>query len=141
MTIMSFRNTPLSNMYLCDVEWCGNIFKSVEHAYMSAKSLDESWVEFCLKTASPYDVKKQSRKVTLREDWEDIKDDVMWELLWKKWNIPTLKEYLLSAGDEELVEGNTWKDTYWGYDTNLQHGENRLGFYIMEIRKIIRGRS
>ena len=43
--------------------------------------------------------------------------------------------------DEELVEGNTWKDTYWGYDTNLQHGENRLGFYIMEIRKIIRGRS
>lgn len=138
MAIINFRNTPLSNMAFCNVVFNGKTFRSVEHAYMAAKAPDDlEWQKYCLTTVSPYDVKKKSRSVQLRPDWEAVKLDVMWQLLWQKFHVPAFAAYLKSTGDEELIEGNTWKDTFWGYDTNLKRGKNMLGFYLMEIRKTL----
>jgi predicted NAD-dependent protein-ADP-ribosyltransferase YbiA (DUF1768 family) len=39
---------------------------------------------------------------------------------------------LKATGDEELVEGNWWNDTFWGVCNGV--GENNLGKLLMKIR-------
>ena len=50
-----------------------------------------------------------------------------------KFNIPELKQKLLETGNTELVEGNTWGDTFWGV-YNVE-GENILGRLLMKVRE------
>jgi len=48
-----------------------------------------------------------------------------------------MKIKLLETGDRELIEGNYWKDTFWGvYKDPLghKHGLNHLGKLLMRIR-------
>lgn len=47
---------------------------------------------------------------------------------------PRLAKRLLSTKDMELIEGNTWNDTYWGIDLRSMDGQNRLGKILMKIR-------
>ena len=61
---------------------------------------------------------------------------LMKRLLKMKFAIPELKEMLLATGDEELVEGNYWRDTIWGVCDGV--GENHLGKMLMEIREDLR---
>ena len=42
---------------------------------------------------------------------------------------------LLDTGDQELVEYNTWGDTYWGVCTRIRQGQNWLGKILMEVRE------
>ena len=44
---------------------------------------------------------------------------------------PTLMKRLIDTGNEELVEGNTWGDHFWGVD---EFGANNLGKLLMKIR-------
>lgn len=41
-------------------------------------------------------------------------------------------ETLATSGNEELVEGNNWNDTYWGVCKGV--GENHLGKILIRIR-------
>ena len=50
-----------------------------------------------------------------------------------------LAEKLLETGDAELVEGNTWKDIYWGVDLKSNYGQNKLGKILMKIRSELQG--
>ena len=43
-----------------------------------------------------------------------------------------LKRKLIGTGNIELIEGNTWKDTFWGVYKGK--GRNELGKILMEIR-------
>ena len=56
----------------------------------------------------------------------------MRELLRQKFAHPDLRRLLLATGDAELVEGNTWGDTFWG--TVDGKGENHLGKILTRIR-------
>lgn len=47
-----------------------------------------------------------------------------------------LAEMLLATGDEELVEGNHWNDTFWGVYRGK--GRNELGKILMRIRENLR---
>jgi len=49
-----------------------------------------------------------------------------------------LRDQLLATGDAELVEGNTWGDTYWGVDSRSGKGENMLGKILMETREFLK---
>ena len=64
--ILEFRGDYrwLSNMTPCIVTLDGVAYRSVEHAYMSAKSDDAEWKEFCVSTQSPTTVKQQSKRET-----------------------------------------------------------------------------
>lgn len=42
---------------------------------------------------------------------------------------------LINTGDAELIEGNSWGDTFWGECNGI--GENNLGKILMKIRKEI----
>ena len=46
---------------------------------------------------------------------------------------PELAEKLLATGEQELVEGNNWNDTFWGMCRGK--GKNMLGNILMKIRE------
>ena len=62
---------------------------------------------------------------------------VMMYLLQQKFGKTTvLGDALVSTGTEELIEGNTWGDTFWGVCNGK--GANTLGQMLMIIRAQIR---
>lgn len=67
----------------------------------------------------------------VRKDFNKL--DVMWEGLCWKFNQPRFANLLRSTGDLELVERNTWNDTFWGVNIKGE-GENNLGKLLMKIR-------
>ena len=88
--------------------------------------------------ASPVIAKRIGRKVNLRADWEDVKCDIMKELLKKKFENAELAEKLLATGDMELVEGNNHGDRFWGMVNGV--GKNMLGKLLMEVRDDLRNK-
>ncbi len=127
----------LSNFYSAPVMYDGLLYKNNEAAFQSAKVKDiERRKQFC--ELDPSSAKKKGRNVLLRNDWEKVKDQVMYECVKDKFarNLD-LQEKLLDTGNEELVEGNTWNDTYWGVYND--RGKNMLGKILMKVREELRG--
>jgi ribA/ribD-fused uncharacterized protein len=72
----------------------------------------------------------------LRPNWGNIKLGVMHEAVRRKFIANSdIKELLAATDSEELVEGNTWHDTFWGVDLETGEGENNLGKILMAIRQ------
>ena len=89
---------------------------------------------------NPSEAKRLGRRVRLRSDWEQVKYDVMLDVVRAKFNQhPDLAQKLLATGDEELVEGNDWGDTYWGVCNG--RGKNMLGKILMRVRAELRGEN
>ena len=123
----------LSNYYIVPVTYNGLTFQSNEAAFQAQKTLNEGQRRKFTKLA-PNKAKAKGRSVLLREDWEEVKDQIMYEICLAKFSQnEDLKEKLLNTGDEELVEGNTWHDTYWGVYN--RKGKNKLGKILMRVRE------
>jgi N-glycosidase YbiA len=125
----------LSNFYPCQVTLDDVEYPSVEHAYQAAKTLDKKSRKPFHKRPLPSaaESKKMGRKLSIREDWESVKLQVMEDLLVQKFASGQLKEKLLETGTRTLVEGNYWGDSYWGVDKR-KGGQNHLGKLLMKIR-------
>lgn len=133
--IDSFREEYyfLSNFYHVDVEYDGIVYKNSEAAFQAQKVLDDD-EKLLFSDLYPREAKELGRKVKLRKDWNDVKDNYMYEICKAKFTQhEDLAEKLLETGDEELVEGNTWNDTYWGVCNGK--GKNQLGKTLMRIRE------
>lgn len=125
----------LSNFHIVDVMYEGVCYPSTENAYQAAKTLDlEARKAFT--TITPAEAKKLGKTVSLRDDWEEIKTIVMYNLCNQKFQQPDLKAALLATGDKPLIEGNWWGDTFWGVCKG--RGKNVLGKTLMIIRKELR---
>lgn len=139
--ITSFRGEYgfLSNMYGVEVVWDGRTYRNTESAFQSAKVLSaEERDEFC--GLSGVMAKRKGRRVSLRPDWETVKDGIMEEVVRAKFEQhPELAEKLAATGDAPLMEGNAWHDTYWGVDSRTLRGENRLGEILMKVRAELTG--
>lgn len=133
----SGKNAFLSNFYPVTIVHDGLTYQSVEAAYQAAKcaSVDDRYF-FTKMNAS--EAKRAGRHVALRSDWERVKVSVMRQLLIAKFLIPAFAQLLLETGDEELVEGNSWNDRFWGVCNGI--GENVLGRLLMEIRDMLENR-
>lgn len=124
----------LSNFYPAQVKLGDITFPTTEHAYQAAKTIDRKEREFIARLNSPGLAKSAGRNLKLRFDWEDIKIEVMRELLKQKFAKGTDLAFLLSqTGNAYLVEGNAWGDTFWGVFHG--HGKNNLGLLLMQIRE------
>ena len=133
--ILGFGDHPfLSNFYPSIVTYEGEVYATVEHAYQAAKTLDLKERETIRKTFSPGKAKKLGKTVLIREDWEEIKVEVMYHLLQQKFSNPDLKEKLLATGEVYIEETNTWGDTFWGCCPQGK-GKNMLGILLMAIRR------
>ncbi len=126
----------LSNFYPATINMDGMLFQSSEAAYQAQKCANPAdKFQFC--NLSSRDAKKLGRKVQLRSDWEDIKDAVMARILGLKFRQHhDLGNLLVATGDAELIEGNHWRDTYWGVCDGV--GKNRLGELLMQVRRELR---
>lgn len=137
--ISEFRGPTrwLSNFHECQIEFEGMLFPSVEHAYMAAKTLDPHVRRTIAALPTPKEAKAAGRTVVLRPDWEHIKLKVMFALVYQKFTDHlSLRDKLLATGDEDLVEGNNWGDTFWGQVDGV--GENHLGQILMTVRALVR---
>jgi len=110
-------------------------YQSVEHAYMSAKSDDKDWKIFCSNIQNTAgDVKRRSKTIKLKEDWNNIKLEIMFECLKQKFSQEPYKTKLLETKNDYIQEGNNWNDKFWGVCLKTNKGENNLGKLIMKIR-------
>lgn len=114
---------------------------TVEHGFQASKTLDGTEQASIFEANTPGEAKKLGRKVTLRPDWEDIKIQVMAELVAAKFRNSDLAWQLHQTGFRLLVEGNTWHDNDWGSCTCgragcVKMGHNWLGVILMAVRSV-----
>lgn len=122
----------LSNFHQCDIFDGTLTYPSTEAAYQAYKTVIEKERRSFL-TMTAAEAKKAGREVTLRSDWDTIKNGVMVasnEIKYR--DHPDLRKKLLATGNKILVESNWWGDVYWGQCNGV--GENKLGLILMEIR-------
>lgn len=122
----------LSNFWPCEIRYGGFTFPSTEHAYQAAKTLDMEDRRRISLAKTPGEAKKMGRAVTMRPDWDDVKEQVMRQLLLIKFGDPILMTRLKDTGTRELIEGNHWGDFYWGVCGG--RGLNKLGKLLMLLR-------
>ena len=139
ITSFSGQYSFLSNFYLQRILYDGNWFPSVEHAFQSMKMLPAERVNsninfraFQSPSVTPGQAKRLGRKVTMRADWDEIRQIVMETLVSKKFDYMDLRALLIETSPAELIEGNTWNDTFWGVCNGV--GENHLGKILMKRR-------
>lgn len=125
----------LSNFHESTIYVDGEKYRSVEHAYQAHKTIDISSRRIIRDAKTPGIAKKLGQSVTLREDWELIKVDLMRLFIKKKFENVFLRPLLLATGDAVLIEGNTWNDTTWGMCNGV--GQNLLGKILMDERRRI----
>lgn len=123
----------LSNFFPVVVEFEGMKYPSAEHAYVAAKTIDLNLRKKISKIDGAGKVKRYGRKMELRPDWNSVKIEVMTRILESKFSDKRLEKMLSDTKPHELVEGNTWNDTFWG-ECPIGEGHNYLGKILMEIR-------
>ena len=123
----------LSNFWPCKVEFEGKEYSSSEHAYQASKTVIESEREMIRSLSTPGKAKRAGRKITIREDWDSVRLDVMKKILvYKFMRNKDLFNKLVQTGTVELIESNSWGDVFWGVCDGK--GENHLGRILMDIR-------
>lgn len=128
----------LSNFYNCMVEYDGLLYMNSEAAFQAAKTMDKK-MRKVFTELSPSSAKYLGRHVELRSDWEDVKDNIMYEIVYNKFsNDLDLRNLLHDTGDAELIEGNWWNDKYWGVCNG--EGQNKLGKILMRVRDELNGK-
>lgn len=144
ITSLTGKWAPLSNF------WQENRPKArtAEHIFQAAKTEDPTERTHILTREKPGQAKYAGKRCTLRKDWEFIKDDIMEEIVRRKFQDPTLANILEETGDAQIVEGNRWHDNYWGQcfcgkmaRCNKRDGKNTLGNILMKIREENRRRA
>lgn len=141
----SGRHKWLSNFSWSHLEFEGLLYASVEHAFQAAKlkTNDERRRWGFLDPALGFgEAKRLGRQVSLREDWKDIREDVMAACLRSKFADADLRAKLLGTGESELIDGHYGSpDLVWGYHYPSQAGENKLGKLLMSLRSELRDPS
>lgn len=131
---------PLSNFSSFQLLYRGMRFATSEHAYHWEKFPHLPDTQSMIWTAtSAHEAFKIAEAMASerRPDWDEIKLDVMRNILWNKvYQHEYVRRKLLATGDRELVE-NSWRDSFWGWGPN-KGGQNMLGKLWMEIRTTLR---
>jgi ribA/ribD-fused uncharacterized protein len=127
----------LSNFFTSTFEFEGVSYKNAEAAFQAQKTLDPAEREqFSNMTGAQ--ARKAGRRVTLRDGWNDMRVDVMSQIVLAKFKQNAkLAKQLLDTGNAILEEGNTWGDTFWGVSEG--RGENHLGRILMRVRQELGG--
>jgi hypothetical protein len=112
------------------------IYKTSEH-YVQSKKFEGSEYEELIRLAKTPSIAAKigrDRNLPLREDWEDVKEKIMYKALKAKFTQhEEIKGILLKTKNKEIIE-HTSKDNYWG-DGGDGKGKNRLGNLLMKLRE------
>jgi hypothetical protein len=126
-----------SNFALFPIVIEGVMWPSSEHYYQAQKFIDPLLKERVRMAASPYLAAQIGRDPTLpmREDWDDVKDSVMWQVLQAKFSQYAVLKILLTSTQLSHLYEHTKNDCYWA-DCGDRTGLNKLGEQLMLIREI-----
>ena len=131
----------LDNFYECKVTYQGITYQNSEAAFQAQKTTDpQERLKFA--NLPPQEAKSLGHLVSLRDDWEEIKDQIMYEVVKTKFQQnPELLQELLDTGDAQLIERNNrnQQDAYWGIDSELWLGYNKLGHICEKVREELGG--
>lgn len=121
------------------------VVPTVENAYQAGKFDNMQVRKIVLLSKNGIEAKETAQKyyelgVPIRKDWEEIKIPLMTELVNRKFAAGTaMSRLLLQTEDEELIEGNTWGDNFWGVSPpGNPQGLNWLGKILMQTRARLR---
>ena len=72
--------------------------------------------------------------IKIRDDWEIVKDDIMFNALKVKFSDsnPLLKKLLLDTEHKKIIEASP-RDSYWGWGADHK-GQNKLGLFLEKTR-------
>lgn len=127
----------LSNFYHSPVKYRNLIYLNAEAAFQAQKESCEKDKEQYTRM-NPAQAKLVGRNCNLRENWEEIKEQTMYEIVKAKFTQnEALARLLLATGDAYLEEGNWWHDTTWGVCNGV--GQNKLGKILMRVREELDG--
>jgi len=117
-----------------------NVFyKTVEHFYQSKKFLDIELQKKVINAETPKEASNigRDRNNKLRDNWSNIKQDIMLKGVLEKFrqNKDILIK-LLNTGTEEIIE-NTVDEYYWGCGKD-KSGENNFGKILFKAREILK---
>jgi ribA/ribD-fused uncharacterized protein len=129
----------LSNIHPSPITWENITYPTVEHAFQAAKSEDPAIRQQIADMDTPDKAKQAGGrrgivKTFAQPAWERKKLQVMERLLRLKFQDTELAAKLKETGDQQLIEGNNWNDTFWGVRLNTGKGRNHLGRILMKIR-------
>jgi hypothetical protein len=126
----------LSNFYSAPVNVDGILYANNEAAFQASKALNMQ-ERSTFANLNPSAAKRKGRRIKLRPDWEEVKEQIMYKICFEKfWQNSHLCDKLLQTENEHLEEGNTWGDKEWG--TVNGQGKNKLGKILMQVRAAIR---
>ena len=143
MTIYFYtKNQPyykLSNFSAYVIEMNDVWWSTVEHYYQAMKYTDFEYIEKIRRSKTPKEagILGRSRNQVIKENWESIKNDIMYEVVLKKFNTHImLKDILIATGVAELAENSPF-DYYWGTGADGS-GINMLGKIFMRVRELLK---
>lgn len=147
-----FWGGPFSQWYKSRIQVGDVTYNCCEQYMMAQKALlfgDTETYEKILKTKNPNEQKALGRTVKNFDSakWNAVCRKVVYDANLAKFSDPTLREYLISTGDKEIVEASPY-DKIWGiglgqddpnrFDKSKWQGTNWLGVAIMEVRETLR---
>jgi ribA/ribD-fused uncharacterized protein len=125
-----------SNFALYPIKLDGKIWQTSEHYFQAQKFEDKNYKEKIRKSISPMKAAElgRSRKIKIKQNWDRIKDNVMYTVVLAKFTQhQELKEILLNTSNFKIIE-HTENDSYWG-DGGDGSGLNKLGKILMKVRE------
>lgn len=110
----------LSNFAPFGVEMDGVWWRTVEHWFQAPKFGNPEYAEKIRHVSKPKDAKRlgMTRALPLLPDWEEVKDEIMYAAVLKKFQTHEApRAVLLGTGTARIVEDSP-VDPYWGCGPN-----------------------
>ena len=125
-----------SNFHTAPIEIDGKIWYSTEAYFQAMKFPDNpNYQEIIRREKDTKIVKKlgSTINIKLRDDWENVKDQIMERAIDAKFTQHNnLKNLLLSTNNRLLIENNK-NDNYWAIGNG--NGLNKLGIMLCNLRE------
>ena len=125
-----------SNFAHYGFELDGKWWMTSEHYFQAQKFCGTEYEETIRLLDNPMKAAEmgRNRNLPLREDWEQVNDDIMRRTVCAKFTQnKEIRDILISTGKETIIEKTT-NDYYWGCGKDGS-GKNMLGIILMEIRE------
>ena len=104
-----------------------------EHCFQAAKMTNLEDFNRVISVNTPSLANNFGRLLPIRDDWDDIRLEIMYLVVMDKFKRnKVIRELLKRTKEAELIEGNTWGDQFWGVCKG--EGKNHLGKILMEVR-------
>lgn len=113
-------------------------YKTLEHAFQAHKVLSQKKREIIALSPTAEHARSLVENIPTRDDWDDVKLDVLRQLLEVKFNSNQLRPALIETLPRPLINQNTDHDQLWGDCVCSEHidepGQNLLGQLLTELR-------